>query len=76
MNEIKQDNELTLLARYMQLFVIGHPFEKVNFSICMAQINAILYIRNCKTLYHEYMDFECFLYDTDVIEEKFMKKFN
>lgn len=64
------------LANYMQLFVVGHPFEKINFSICMAQVNAILYMRGYKTLYHEFMDFECFLYDYDVIENKFVKQVN
>lgn len=76
MEGIRQSIELDLvaLANYMQLFVIGHPFEKVNFSVCMAQINAILYMKGYKTLYHEYMDFECFLYDHDVIENKFVSK--
>lgn len=67
---------LKLLVNYIQLFVIGHPFEKINYSICMAQINAILHMKGFKTLYHEYLDFECFAYDYDVIEDKFLKKFN
>ena len=65
-----------LLANYMNIFVIGHPFEKVNFSICMAQVNAILYMWGYETLYHEYMDFDCFLYDSDVIENNFIRRLN
>lgn len=65
-------NLLVALANYMQLFVVGHPFEKINFSICMAQINTILYMKGYKTLYHRWMDFECFLYDYTDIESKFV----
>lgn len=65
---------LHLLVNYMNVFVIAHPFEKVNFSICMAQVNAILYMWGYDTLYHEYMDFECFLYDSDVIEDNFVRR--
>jgi len=61
-----------MLANYINLFVIGHPFERINFSICMAQVNAILSIWNCKTIYHGYLDFECFMYDYDKIEEIFI----
>lgn len=63
-----------LLAEYIQCFVVGHPFERVNFSICMAQVNAILYHYGFKSLYHEWFDFDCFIYDHDCIEQKFTSR--
>ena len=60
-----------LLAEYIQLFVVGHPFEKVNYSICMAQVNAILDYYGYKPLLHQWFDFDCFVYDYDRIEEIF-----
>lgn len=68
-------NLLVALANYMQLFVVAHPFEKINFSICMAQINAILYMKGYETLYHGWMDFECFLYNYTDIEFKFVAQY-
>jgi hypothetical protein len=37
-----QQSLLDLLADYLQLFSAGLPFERVNFSIAMAQVNYIL----------------------------------
>lgn len=78
MNEMRwayfhqKELDLVNLANYMQLFVVGHPFKKINFSICMAQINAILYLNQYKYLYHEYMDFACFVYNYNIIEDMFV----
>ncbi len=74
MDDLKRDLDPVLLAGYMHLFIIAHPFEKVNFSICMAQVNAILDMNGYETLYHEYMDFACFLYDSDIIEKMFVSR--
>lgn len=63
-----------VLANYIQYFVIGHPFEKINFSICMAQANVILRLHGYKPIYHEYLDFNCFVYDYDRIEQIFASK--
>jgi hypothetical protein len=35
----EQDRLLRLLADYVQLFVGGLPFDRVNYSIAMAQAN-------------------------------------
>ena len=69
-----QEFDPVLLADYMHVFVVTHPFERVNFSICMAQVNAILDMNGYETLYHEYMDFACFLYDSDIIEKMFVSR--
>ncbi len=59
------------LANYIQYFVVGHPFERINFSICMAQVNAILWHYGYEPLHHGWFDFECFVYDYDRIETSF-----
>lgn len=63
--------DIRMLAAYIQLFVIGHPFEKINFSICMAQVNAILWLKGYEPIYHGWLDFECFMYDYKRIVEIF-----
>jgi len=63
-----------LLANYIQYFVAGHPFERINFSICMAQVNAILYHYGWEPLHHEYFDFDCFAYDYGRLETKFLTR--
>lgn len=73
MVNLKRRVSLEQLARYIQLFVIGHPFEKINYSICMAQVNAILDWAGHKTVFHGWLDFECFVYDYDRIEKNFIK---
>lgn len=70
---LKQGVSLSMLATYIQLFVIGHPFEKINYSICMAQVNAILYLKGYSTVFHGWLDFECFVYDYERIEKSFIK---
>jgi hypothetical protein len=60
-----------LLAEYIQLFVVAHPFERVNYSICMAQANAILHHYGYVPILHGYFDFDCFIYDYDRIEKIF-----
>ena len=74
MGKLETKFDPVLLADYMHVFVVTHPFEKVNFSICMAQVNAILDMNGYETLYHEYMDFACFLYDSDIIEKMFVSR--
>jgi len=74
MDKLMKSKDLRLLANYMYLFVITHPFEKINFSLCMAQVNSILSQWNFVPIYHEYLDFQCFVYDSDKIEEEFLKK--
>ena len=69
MAALKQGFCAACLADYIQYFVVGHPFEKINFSICMAQVNVILRLNGFEPIYHEYLDFECFVYDYDRIEE-------
>jgi len=66
--------DLESLVAYIQLFVIGHPFEKINFSICMAQVNAILWIKGFEPVYHGWLDFECFMYDYSRLAEIFRAK--
>ncbi len=72
MERLKSGITLAMLARYIQLFVIAHPFEKVNYSILMAQVSALLVKKGCKPMYHGYLDFECFVYDYDKIEKTFI----
>lgn len=55
------------LGHYIHLFAICHPFEKVNFSICMAQVNWILNLFELPTVNHEYLDFKCFMNTTNGI---------
>lgn len=69
MAALKQGFCAAALANHIQYFVVGHPFEKINFSICMAQVNVILRLNGFEPIYHEYLDFECFVYDYDRIEE-------
>ncbi len=71
MDALWDEFSLVTLARYIHLFVITHPFNKVNFSLCMAQVNALLDVNGYNTIYHEYLDFKCFAYDGDVIEDIF-----
>jgi hypothetical protein len=72
MDDIKRGADLRALAHYMHLFVIAHPFEKINNSICMAQINTILKLKGYSDIFHKYLDFDCFVYDYPRIEEKFI----
>jgi len=60
-----------LLAYYIQYFVVGHPFERINFSICMAQVNAILWHYGFEPMRHGWFDFDCFVYDYGRVERKF-----
>ena len=69
----ERDFSLELLANYIQTFIIGHPFERVNYSVCMSQVNALLYMKGFNPVYHGYFDFECFMYDHDRIEKNFIK---
>lgn len=62
---------LKLLGQYIHLFIVGHPFEKVNFSLCMMQVNYILNRTIGKSIYHEFLDFKCFMNDTDTIINEF-----
>jgi len=55
------------LAHYIQLFICCHPFEKINNSICMLQVNILLKRKFNITIYHEWLDFECFVYNTNSI---------
>lgn len=61
------------LAEYIHLFVVTHPFEKINYSICMAQVNHILAVSGRQPILHGYFDFECFVYDWDVVYKIFLK---
>jgi hypothetical protein len=65
---------LDWLVDYIQTFVVGHPFERVNYSLCMAQVNAILDYYGQPTMYHGYFDFDCFIYDFDRVREIFTGK--
>ncbi len=77
MNYFREGNQsLDMLAYYIQLGVICHPFEKVNFSLIMSQVNYILDFWGYNPINHEYLDFECFLNSTKKIIESFKKKVN
>ncbi len=71
MGLLRHDFDPVWLAEYIQLFVVGHPFERVNYSICMAQVNLILYRYGFEPIRHGYFDFECFIHDFGCIERKF-----
>lgn len=71
MEQLKSEFSIPLLANYIQYFVIGHPFKAINFSICMAQVNALLYLAGFDPIYHEHLDFACFVYDYYRIEAIF-----
>jgi len=68
------ESSLYLLGYYIQLAVICHPFEKVNFSLIMSQVNYILKLWNYVPISHGYLDFECFLNPTDIVIKKFKEK--
>lgn len=72
---IREETEqvLNLLGWYIHLFVICHPFEKVNFSLCMAQVNYILIRMGHRGISHEYLDFKCFLNDTETVIKEFKR---
>jgi hypothetical protein len=68
------EKSLYLLGHYIQLGVICHPFEKVNFSLIMSQVNYILTLWGFEGISHGYLDFECFLNSTDTVIQKFKEK--
>ena len=75
MNRLRNgESSLYLLGYYIQLAVICHPFEKVNFSLIMSQVNYILKLWNYVPISHGYLDFECFLNPTDIVIKKFKEK--
>jgi hypothetical protein len=75
MNRLMDGNlSLNLLGHYLQLGVICHPFEKVNFSLIMSQVNYILKFWGYTPISHGYLDFECFLNSTDEIIKKFKER--
>ncbi|MHA1437966.1 MAG: hypothetical protein ACTSPD_10350 [Promethearchaeota archaeon] len=67
------DQLLNLLGWYIHLFVICHPFEKVNFSLCMTQVNYILIRLGHQGISHGYLDFKCFLNDTETVINEFKR---
>jgi len=73
MESLKNRITLKTLAEYIQLFVIAHPFERINYSILMAQVNAMLVTKKCKPIHHGYLDFDCFIYSSDIIEKAFIQ---
>lgn len=79
MNRIRNNSskplDLDVVVAYIQMFVVGHPFEKINFSVCMAQVNAMLYTNGLKPVYHGWFDFECFMYDYRKLVKIFRAKF-
>lgn len=74
MGQLKEKFTLELLAEYIHIFVIAHPFEKINFSLCMAQVNALLSLNGYKPIYHGYLDFNCMLYNYSRIKNIFINK--
>ncbi len=75
MNYFREGHQsLDALAYYIQLGVICHPFEKVNFSLIMSQVNYILNLWGYNPINHEYLDFECFLNPTEKIIKSFKIK--
>lgn len=55
------------LGTYIHLGVICHPFEKVNFSLIMLQVNFILNNFGFNSISHDYLDFDCFMKPTEEI---------
>lgn len=76
MEGLKNGFSTKRLANYIQYFVIGHPFKAINFSICMAQVNTILYLAGRQPIYHRHLDFACFVYSYDRIEKIFEEMIN
>ena len=77
MNCLRNGNKsLDLLGHYIQLGVIGHPFEKVNFSLIMSEVNYILDLWGYIPINHGYLDFECFLNPTKNIIRSFKQTVN
>jgi len=64
----------TLLGTYIHMGVICHPFEKVNFSLIMLQVNFILRHFEFNPISHDYLDFECFMKPTEEIIKSFKRK--
>lgn len=76
MESLKNTFSMELLANYIQYFVVCHPFKVINFSICMAQVNVVLYLAGRQPIYHKHLDFACFVYDYDRIEKIFEEMIN
>ena len=74
MDILRSEFDAKIMANYVQTFVVGHPFERVNYSVCMAQVNAMLWHYGYKTFFHGYFDFDCFMYDYPRIEKIFQAK--
>lgn len=64
MKKLQHKFSIPELAYYLQLGVICHPFEKVNFSLLMNQVNTILLLNGFNPIPHGYLDFKCFICDT------------
>lgn len=74
MEQLKNGFSAQVLANYIHYFVVGHPCKAINFSICMAQVNVVLYLAGRQPIYHEHLDFACFVYDYDRIENIFVER--
>lgn len=73
MRQLQNTITIDKIANYIHLFVVTHPFEKINFSLCMAQANLMLEKIGEKPILYGYLDFECFVYDWLKILDIFTK---
>jgi hypothetical protein len=62
---------LRLLADYVQLFVVGLPFDRVNYSIAMAQANYVLMKHGLRGIEHQELDYIALMVPTDVFRKVF-----
>lgn len=67
----EQDRLLRLLADYVQLFVVGLPFDRVNYSIAMAQANYVLMKHGLRGIEHQELDYIALMTPTRVFREVF-----
>jgi hypothetical protein len=62
---------LHLLADYIQLFSAGLPFDRVNFSIAMAQVNYVLMSHGLRGIENGELDLISAMVDTTLFRKIF-----
>jgi len=68
----EKEQILTNLAKYYQLGMCAHVFERINNSLFMSHVNTILHVINLKSISHGNLDFVALTRDTDNFVEYFL----
>ena len=67
-----RDAALKALAHYYHLSMIGHPFQRANNSLVMAQVNTTLKLLGLKPVFHGELDFVVRSLDSAEAENEFL----